>query len=76
MQALDFGFERLKVTVIGEHVVSVAKAIFAAGLYLENGVYLFFAGVVAFERALNLQRLWHVDHQHALSRCVLPGLDQ
>jgi len=47
MQALDLSLQRLQILVIDQHIVSVAKAIFAAGLCLENGLDLLFAGVVA-----------------------------
>lgn len=47
MQALDPVCSAFQILVIDQHIVSVAKAIFAAGLCLENGLDLLFAGVVA-----------------------------
>ena len=38
MQAFDLSLQRLQIVVIDQHIVSVAKAIFATGLSLENGL--------------------------------------
>ena len=76
MQALNFGLECVEVSVVDQHVISMAQALFAARLGLEDSLHLLFAGVVAQQRALNLQGLRGVDHQYALGGLVLPGFDQ
>ena len=72
MQAFDLSLQRLQIVVIDQHIVSVAKAIFATGLSLENGLHLLLGGVVAQLCALYLHGLGRIDHQYALGCRVLP----
>ena len=76
MQALNFTFQPVQITIVEQHIMGFAQPLLTLRLCLKNGVYLLFANLVAGYRALNLQMFRSIHYQNSLGQQVLARLDQ